>query len=111
MRAEYCHKPPLTSTAVDSYQITEEEHKKFYKWVSGAWDVPMYTLHYAADAPVQLKALFYIGQTHSEKLGLGRVEAGVSLYSRKVMPLIASKILTTTCNLVEEWGGTARNIF
>jgi len=42
-----------------------------------------------ADAPIEIKALLYVPSYHSEKHGLGRMDPGVSLYSRKV--LIESK--------------------
>lgn len=34
---------------------------------------------------IELKTLFFVGSTHSEKFGYARLERGVSLYSRKVL--------------------------
>ena len=68
-------------------EVSTEEHNKFYRFVAGAWDSPKFTLHYAIDAPLQMKALLYVPQMESEKFGLGRQEPGVSLYSRKVLVL------------------------
>ena len=45
----------------------------------------MYRLHYRADAPLEIKTLLYVPTHHTEKYGMGRMEPGVSLYSRKVL--------------------------
>ena len=71
-------------------EVDEDTHKEFYRFVSGAFDEPMHKLHYRADAPLSIKALLYIPKFHTEKYGMGRMEKGVSLYSRKV--LIESKV-------------------
>ena len=77
--------------------ISEEQYTEFYRYISNAFDEPMSKLHFRADVPLDLKALFYVPQMHSEKYGQGRMEPGVSLYSRKV--LIDSK----PENLLPEW--------
>ena len=73
----------------DKNMITEAQYKEFYKFISNAFDEPRYTLHFRTDAPLDLKALFFIPTFHGEKFGMGRIEPGVNLYSRKV--LIESK--------------------
>jgi len=65
--------------------ITFEEHKEFYQFIAKAHDAPRYTLHFMTDMPLQLKAIFYVPETHMEKYAMGRQEIGVSLFSRKVM--------------------------
>lgn len=77
--------------------VTNEEHIDFYKFISGAYDSPMMRLHYSVDAPMVVRALLYIPQSHTEKYGGGRMESGISLYSRRV--LIQSKAK----NLLPEW--------
>lgn len=69
--------------------ISNEDHIDFYKFVSGAYDSPLFRLHYAVDAPMSIRALLYVPQSHSEKYGGGRMESGVNLYCRRV--LIQSK--------------------
>lgn len=69
--------------------ITPEEHKEFYQFISHAYDDYMYNLHYSTDSPMSVRALFYVPSNHMEKYGLGVMEPGVSLFSRKV--LIQSK--------------------
>lgn len=70
-------------------EITEEQHKEFYQFISHAYDSPRFHFYYSIDSPVNIRGLFYIGQQHSEKFGLGKLESGVSLFSRRV--LIQSK--------------------
>ena len=65
--------------------VSEEEYGEFYRYVANAFDDPRYKLHFRADVPLDLKALFFVPQMHSEKYGMGRMEPGVSLYSRKVL--------------------------
>lgn len=78
-------------------EISDEDHESFYKFISNAYDKPRYNFHFAADAPIQLNALCYIGSQHMEKFGAGRMEPNMSLYSRKV--LIESK----SKHLLPEW--------
>lgn len=69
--------------------ISNEEHIDFYKFISGSYDSPMIRLHYSIDAPMTVRALLYVPQSHTEKYGGGRMESGINLYSRRV--LIQSK--------------------
>jgi len=75
--------------AKDPTDVDEETYTSFYRFIANAIDEPLDTLHFRADAPLDVKALFYTPSFHSEKYGMGRMEPGVSLYSRKV--LIESK--------------------
>lgn len=73
----------------DKKNVTETQYDEFYKFISNAFDKPRYTLHFRADAPIDLKCLFFVPTFHTEKFGMGRMESGINLYSRKV--LIESK--------------------
>ncbi|EQC28092.1 hypothetical protein SDRG_14185 [Saprolegnia diclina VS20] len=66
-------------------EISDDQYAEFYKFIANAFDEPMYRLHFKADAPIELKTLFFIGSSHTEKHGYARLEPGVSLYSRKVL--------------------------
>jgi TNF receptor-associated protein 1 len=66
-------------------EVTDEEYTEFYKFIANAFDEPAYRLIFKADAPIELKTLFFIGSSHTEKFGYARLEPGVSLYSRKVL--------------------------
>ena len=78
-------------------EVTDEQHNEFFRYVAQSFDDPRYTLHFAADAPVSIRALFYVPQSHMEKWGMARQDSGVHLYSRKV--LIQSRCET----LLPEW--------
>jgi hypothetical protein len=65
--------------------VTEEQYNEFYRYVGNAFDDPLYKLHFRADVPLDLKALFFVPTMHSEKYGMERMETGVSLYSKKVL--------------------------
>lgn len=40
--------------------ITEDQHEEFYRFISNTFDKPRYFLHYKTDAPLNIRALFYI---------------------------------------------------
>lgn len=83
--------------AMDKNKITEQQYLDFYHYIGQGWDTPLFRLHFSADAPIALNALFYVGSMQTEKMGLGRMEPGVSLYSRKVLIEGHSK------NLLPDW--------
>ena len=54
---------------VDPSRIQEGEHEAFYQFLTGNTDTPRYHLHYKADAPLNIRALFYVpGYTPSKLL-------------------------------------------
>lgn len=73
----------------DKKDVTDAQYDEFYKFLTNAYDNYKYKLHFRTDAPLDLKCLFFIPSFHTEKFGMGRMEPGVNLYSRKV--LIESK--------------------
>lgn len=78
-------------------EISTEDYTEFYKFVAGAWDEPRYTMHFSADAPLAINSLLFVPQENQEQFGMGQMEAGVSLYCRKV--LIDSK----PKNILPDW--------
>jgi TNF receptor-associated protein 1 len=52
---------------VDPKQVTDEMHEEFYRFVANAYDKPRYHLHYKADAPVNIRALFYVPEYKPSK--------------------------------------------
>lgn len=66
-------------------EVSAADHKEFYQFISHAHDSPIYHLHYNADSPINIRSIFYVPETHMEKYGLGVLEPGVSLYTRKVL--------------------------
>ncbi len=77
--------------------ITSEDYTEFYKFVAGAWDEPRYTMHFSADAPLAINSLLFVPKENQEQFGMGQMEAGVSLYCRKVMIDAKPK------NLLPDW--------
>jgi len=71
--------------AQEKSNVTKEQYDEFYKFISNGFDTARYTLHFRADAPLELKVLLFLPTIHTEKFGMGRMEPGVSLYSRKVL--------------------------
>lgn len=77
--------------------VKDEDYQQFYQHIAQTKDPYKYKLHYKTDAPIDLKCLFYVPVFHTEKYGMGRMEPGVNLFSRKV--LIESK----PKDLLPEW--------
>ncbi len=66
-------------------EINEEQYKAFYQFACKAFDEPAYRLHFSADAPIAINALVFAPSENPERMGFGKVDAGVALYSRKVL--------------------------
>ncbi len=66
-------------------EISEDEYKAFYQFAGKAWDEPAYRLHFSADAPIAINALLFAPSENPERMGFGKSEGGVSLYSKKVL--------------------------
>ena len=62
--------------AKDPKDVDEETYSAFYKFIARAFDEPLDRLHFRADAPLEMKALFFIPSFHSEKYGMGRMRTG-----------------------------------
>ncbi|ESP03655.1 hypothetical protein LOTGIDRAFT_237567 [Lottia gigantea] len=66
--------------------ITEEMHEEFYRFIANAYDKPRYHMHYKTDAPLNIRALFYVPEYKPTMFDMSRdTESSVTLYSRKVM--------------------------
>ncbi|MES2440466.1 MAG: molecular chaperone HtpG [Verrucomicrobiota bacterium] len=66
-------------------EISEDEYKAFYQFTCKAWDEPAYRLHFSADAPITINALVFAPSENPERMGFGKVDGGVALYSKKVL--------------------------
>ena len=66
-------------------EVTEEQYSEFYKFTAHAFDEPRYTMHFSADAPLAINALLFTPTENTEQFGMGQMEAGVSLYCKKVL--------------------------
>ena len=45
---------------MDAKDITDEMHEEFYRYVANVYDRPRFNLQYKADAPLNIRALFYV---------------------------------------------------
>lgn len=66
-------------------EVTEEEYRDFFEYLTGSKTPYRYKLHFASELPVTLKTLLYIPSSHKEKFGVGAEESEIHLYSRKVL--------------------------
>lgn len=71
----------------ETRKITEQNHTDFYQYLTkNTYDTPRYTLHFKADAPLNIRSLFYVPNRppamweHSQQ-----ADSGVSLFSRKIL--------------------------
>lgn len=82
----------------DPKSVTPQEHMEFYKFISGSYDVPRYTLHYKTDVPLSIAALLYIPEGKPGLFEMSReTESGVALYTKKVL------IKNRTDNILPKW--------
>ena len=52
---------------MDQKDITSDMHDEFYRFTANAYDNPRYYLHYKADAPINIRALFYVPEYKPSK--------------------------------------------
>ena len=66
-------------------EVTEEEYKEFYKYLSGAYDEPMEWMHLSIEAPVQFKSVLFIpGEADKALFQQDNLDPKVHLYVKKV---------------------------
>lgn len=82
----------------DPKTITSDQHKEFYRFISGSYDFPRYTLHYKTDVPLSIRALLYFPEGKPGLFEMSReTESGVALYCKKVL------IKNKTDNILPKW--------
>ena len=76
--------------AQDPREVDEKTYESFYRATfKGAWDSPTYTLHFRADAPLDIKCVLFMPSFHTEKGGLGRLlEPSVGIVLEKSIAAI-----------------------
>jgi len=80
----------ITSTgalwATNPKEVEAKQHKEFYQLLSNAYDDPFFIFHsHFENVKYSIQCLFYFPPTHTEKFGMGRMDPGTSVYSRKVL--------------------------
>ena len=78
-------------------EITDQEYGGFYRFQTNSFDEPRYRLHFSSEAPIDMNVLLFVPEDNMERLGFGRMEPGVSLYSRRVLIDASPK------KLLSEW--------
>lgn len=67
-------------------QVTEEQYHGFYEWLTHhSGEKPLWHLHLNSDSPLQFQAVLFCPPMNLEKLGLGRMEHGLSLCAKRVL--------------------------
>ena len=56
----------------DARNVTEDMHEEFYRYIAHAQDRPRYSLQYKADAPLNIRSLFYIPESKPSMYVLNR---------------------------------------
>jgi molecular chaperone HtpG len=64
--------------------VTEEQHKEFYRHVAHAYDEPWATLHWRAEGKIDYSALLYVPGTRTHDLFHPERKHGAKLYVRRV---------------------------
>uniref|UniRef100_A0A673NBP6 Histidine kinase/HSP90-like ATPase domain-containing protein n=1 Tax=Sinocyclocheilus rhinocerous TaxID=307959 RepID=A0A673NBP6_9TELE len=78
--------------------LSEWQHEEFYRYVAQAHDKPRYTLHYRADAPLNIRSIFYVPEMKPSMFDVSReMGSSVALYSRKVL------IQTKATDILPKW--------
>uniref|UniRef100_A0A4W6BXE1 Heat shock protein 75 kDa, mitochondrial n=1 Tax=Lates calcarifer TaxID=8187 RepID=A0A4W6BXE1_LATCA len=79
-------------------EISDWQHEEFYRYVAQAYDKPRYTLHYRADAPLNIRSIFYVPDAKPTMFDVSReMGSSVALYSRKVL------IQTKAADILPKW--------
>lgn len=83
---------------MDAKSVTPQQHYDFYRYASGAYDRPRYTLHYHTDVPISIHALLYFPEGKPGLFEMSReTQSGVALYTRRVL------IKNKTDNILPKW--------
>ncbi|XP_052258909.1 heat shock protein 75 kDa, mitochondrial-like [Dreissena polymorpha] len=83
---------------MDPKDVTEDMHEEFYRLIANVYDKPRYSLHYKTDAPVNIRALFYVPEYKPTLFDMSReTDSSLQLYSRKVM------IMSKTNMILPKW--------
>uniref|UniRef100_A0A6I8RTC1 Heat shock protein 75 kDa, mitochondrial n=1 Tax=Xenopus tropicalis TaxID=8364 RepID=A0A6I8RTC1_XENTR len=89
---------------MDPKEIGEWQHEEFYRFIAQAYDKPRYMLHYKADAPLNIRSIFYVPEMVIPELckpsmfDVSReMGSSVALYSRKVL------IQTKAADILPKW--------
>ncbi|MBD3353793.1 MAG: molecular chaperone HtpG, partial [Candidatus Lokiarchaeota archaeon] len=77
--------------------VTEEEYKSFYKYISKRYDDYSEVIHYNVDGRVQFRSITYIPETKTKDILQPEIDYGPALYSKNVL------IMNHCKELVPQW--------
>jgi TNF receptor-associated protein 1 len=66
-------------------EVSDADYEDFYRFTAKAWDKPRYTMHFTADAPLDIHALLFLPEENQERFGFGAIQPGVALYCKRVL--------------------------
>jgi molecular chaperone HtpG len=66
-------------------EVSADDYKNFYKQLTLDFEEPVATIHFTADAPVNVRALLFIPSKREKGMLSARKEAGLMLYSHNVL--------------------------
>ncbi|MEX2728752.1 MAG: molecular chaperone HtpG [Candidatus Sigynarchaeum springense] len=78
-------------------EITPEEYKKFYHFISKRWDDYAHVVHYNVEGQVIFNSIFYIPESVSRDVLREDVDYGLTLYTKKVL------IIPRCKDLIPKW--------
>jgi len=65
--------------------VSDADYEDFYRFTAKAWDKPRYTMHFTADAPLDIHALLFLPEENQERFGFGAIQPGVALCCKRVL--------------------------
>ncbi|MBE2197509.1 MAG: molecular chaperone HtpG [Anaerolinea sp.] len=65
--------------------ITADDYKNFYRQMTMEFEEPLLTIHFAADVPVNVRAMLFIPAKREPGILASRKDPGVMLYSHNVL--------------------------
>ena len=65
-------------------EVTEEEHKEFYRHISNDWSDPLKHIHFKAEGTMEFSSLMYIPKTKPWNFHYRDQEYGLQLYVKRV---------------------------
>lgn len=77
-------------------EVSEDEHKEFYRHLSHDWNDPLKTVHYRAEGTMEFASLLYIPSKKPWNYNMGDMEYGLNLYIKRVFIMDNCKDLLPT---------------
>lgn len=80
-------------------EVSAEDYKNFYQQLTLDFEAPLATIHFASDAPVNVRALLFIPAKRDKNILAARQQLGLMLYSHNVL------IQEYSTDLLPKWLG------